>query len=487
MFFYTHVITDLKQETTSSGFLSAGLSSGKTFISAGLYSASDIASDTFNTVSAREVYSYLYGTYPRSVGEIVVSSTLEITNVLDSLGFLIEDTFGLPPDGSSTGEDSITYTISPTSTYQFSQSFSVIGSGTDTTFISGTASATKTTTGSSTVTLENVTTLVPVFHISMPTVRRWYVAREIPSTTPRAVAIAFAATHTSGTAVISRLSDGSNSFASDLSYGTSSSSSSDTVNDAETGSTFITGKQMSQTNYRATGIVSALRKVLVGNGVISSNSIAGEITFDPTISEDWTSGASVSPNLISFSIFTQEKSSSDTSGGTTYAWSYQSSSWRLYATTSNSSTSSSYSIAYGTSGSASTTTQNATKSIGVTTAILGPKIPLTISSFNQLSVSTRFTGSSGASAVFSSFNESSASSVSTSYSGSSSTTIDFGSGTSPAPVTYENSLLSWYVANVVASISTQTVSGYPNGSIPSLFKASKWNEASRGDSVSVVE
>ena len=423
--------------------------------------------------------------------ETFLSSTVEITNFLDSLGFLITDTFGLPPDGSSTGVDSITYTISPTSTYQFSQSFSVIGSGTDTTFISGTASATKTTTGSSTVTLESVTTLVPVFHISMPTVRRWYVAREIPSTTPRAVAIAFAATHTSGTAVISRLSNGSNSFANDLSYGTSSSSSSNTLGDAETGSTFITGKQMSQTNYRATGIVSALRKVLVGNGVISSNSIAGEITYNPTISEDWTSGASVSPHLFSFNIFTQAKSTSDTSGGGTYAWSYQSSSWKLYATTSNSSTSSSYSIAYGTSGSASTTTQNATKSIGVTTAILGPEIPLTISSFNQLSVSTRFTGSSGeASADFSSFNksfESSASSVSTSYSGSSSTTIDFGSGTSLAPVTYENSLLSWYVANVVASISTQTVSGYPNGSIPSLFKASKWNEASRGDSVSVVE
>ena len=149
MFFYTHVITNLQQETTSSAFLSAGLASGKTFISTGLYSASDIASDTFNTISGREVSSYLYGTYPRSVSEITVSSTVEITNFLDSLGFLITDTFGLPPDGSSTGVDSITYTIRPTSTYQFSQSFSVIGSGTDTTFISGTASATKTTTGSS--------------------------------------------------------------------------------------------------------------------------------------------------------------------------------------------------------------------------------------------------------------------------------------------------------------------------------------------------
>jgi hypothetical protein len=190
--------------------------------------------------------------------------------------------------------------------------------------------------------------------------------------------------------------------------------------------------------------------------------------------------------IKSVSIFTNP----ETFDSTTFQWKYSSSTWILHATSTNTSTSSTYTISFSFDGVISTYSQNAMQIIGCTTALLGPRYPFTVESLNEISVSTIRDDTDGKSAYYSSVVSSLASSESTIINSSSSITTSFSSSGSVSgffPMKFENSLLSWAVANIVASISTSTWStGYEGrGAIPSIYRAAKWNEASRADPVSV--
>jgi hypothetical protein len=507
MFFYTHVLSqDFALEKTSSYSnatentdFSPTISSGSgTFYSSTgsgqIYRSNTVADNLGGFDSGYVKTSYVFGTAARSVtGRTASSSESTYYNQqspVTTINTSTSSTFTIGPIGSSTGVDSITYTALDTGTTSFVQEFATIGSST----LSGTASATTTLTSSTrTLTLSNATTLVPLFALSMPTVQRWYEARQNPPAL-RAAGIAFAPTHTASSSAVQPLAVGSNRFASDLAFASSSSSSADgatalfdgtagQTEHSQTGETYFTGSRASSTGWTATEILGATRRRLSGDHFVSGQSVSASLTFANSISGAWTSGASVALGLRSASIFTDLKRA----GSTAYRWSYQSSSWRLHATSFNSSTSSSYTIAAGLSGAESTATQLAVDINGVTSAILGPESPFTLLSLNELSVSTHYSGTAGASVFYSSVNSSSAASASTMTAASSSTTTRLGSASGFAPATYDGSLLSWAVAQVAASIQTATWSSSfeGEGAIPSIFSASKWNEAGRADPVSV--
>jgi hypothetical protein len=507
MFFYTHVVSqDFAAESTTSvfedwqnteNFPTQTTYSATTYhvTKSGEISVSDTYADNLGFYkSGYEKTSYAFGTASRSVTARTASSSIS-TYRNDIAPFTLvntstSSTFTIGPAGSSTGVDSITFTARGTTTTQFTQNFATAGAS----IISGTASATTTITGSTrTLTLSNATTLVPLFVLSMPTVRRWYEARSNPPIL-RGAGIAFAATHTAATSAVQGLAAGTNSYASDLSFGSSSSSSdngfvypfdgtAEISHEAKSGHTFFTGSKISTTAWRATGLLGAIRRQLVGPAFISQTGIGSDMTFSPSITATWTGGVSVAQGIQSANIFTNNR----VHASTTFRWKHESSSWRLHATSSNTSTTSSYTVAVGISGSASTEAFLALNIIGATTAILGPAHPFTALSLNELSVSTLLSDTSGVSAYYSSRNASSAGSSSTFVTASSSATTQIGSGSGFAPATFADSLLTWAVAQVAVSVqaSTWSKSFDGEGSIPSIYRASKWNEAGRGDAVSV--
>ena len=507
MFFYTHVVSqDFAAEKTASQsnatentdyFPTQTSNSGSSYSSTGsgqIYQSDTFGGNLGEFASGYQKTSYAFGTAARSVTARTASSSqstsyneqFQVTTINTSTS----STFTISPVGSSTGVDSVTYTEAATGTTQFTQVFATAGTST----LSGTASATTTLGGSTrTLTLSNVTTLVPLFVLDMPTVQRWYEARAYPPGL-RGAGIAFAGTHVSGTGAVAGLSAGSNAYATDLSFGSFSSSSSDgatapfdgTAGQSErsqTGETYFTGSRRSSTGWTATGVLSAARRSLAGPAFISQTGIGSAITFSPSITATWTGGVSVAQGIQSANIFTNAR----VHASSTFRWKHESSSWRLHATSSNTSTTSSYTVAVGISGSASTEAFLALNIIGATTAILGPAHPFTALSLNELSVSTFLSDTSGVSAYYLSRNASSAGSSSTFVTASSSATTQIGSGSGFAPATFADSLLTWAVAQVAVSVQTSTWSKSfdGEGSIPSIYRASKWNEAGRGDAVSV--
>lgn len=494
--FETYLATSNTAVTDTVSFIQSGSRTEHSKRSHGYVSYSFSENDNFGRYNdLTEVTSY-ETSYPISVTQITASR---------SWGETWNDEFRSPISGaysssttltfqvshSSTAVGSITYTVPQTSTSIFTQIFRSIGTST----LLGTASATTTNTQTQTLTLSNATTLAPILALELPKLERWFVARENPPGLRRA-ALAFAATHT-GTSVIASLSAGSHSYRTD--FESSSISSTDgytfnstevnsaggaTVNDLEgSTTTYFAARSPSSTGWTATDVLSAVRRALPGPAFVSQTEIGSAITFSPSIAATWTGGVSVAQGIQSANIFTNAR----VHASTTFRWKYESSSWRLHATSSNSATTSSYTVAAGVSGLASTDTSPAFQIIGVTTAILGPAHPFTALSLNELSVSTLLSDTSGVSAYYSSRNASSAGSFSTLVTASSSATTQLGSGSGFAPATFADSLLTWAVAQVAASVQTATWSSYIDGegSIPSIFRASKWNEASRGDPVSV--
>lgn len=499
MFFYTHVLnSQLAKSYSESGATTyedaeateSATESGSFFTRSGLISTYTEGEGFFNGVGGGvdkdfAYTSYSYGTRPTSI-----TSASATTGIPDGSGGTSSGTISIFPSGSSTGVDSLTHTTPPTTTAAFSQTFWTLGTGTNTTLLSGTVSGTSTTTGASTLTLSSATCLVPLFVIAMPTVQRWYEARDNPNPTGlRKAGIAFAATHSAGTATVVGLSPGTNSYMADLGFMTDASGTVTGFNTdgiAEGGSTdetYFTGKRASVTAWTASNLLSAHRGVISESACISGTEMGEAFTFSPPVDATWTQGISIANQVFAPRIFTDRK----VVDSTTFAWKYQSSSWRLHASSTNTSTTSTYTVAVGLSGNATTDTGNAIQAIGVTTAVLGPLLPFTLSALNVVSVTTRFTDTAGASAYFSSQNSATASSSSSMVTASSSATVSMGSSPAFLPGSYENSLLTWAVANVAVSISTSTWSSLfdGEGSIPSIYRASKWNEASRGDPVSV--
>lgn len=512
MFSYTHVVSLAQSSAVESFSASSGeppgitdqtstFSYGETLsIETGFIQSSTTDSRSYTGPlesfafghSASFKTSYSFGTAPRSVTSRQASSTHQFTN--SSTSDFVTGTLSLGVAGSSTGVDSVTYTISPTSNTTITQNYTTVGSGTSSFVLSATASATTTVTGAITQTISNVTTLVPFFAISVPTVQRWYVARQLPPPL-RKVALAFAATHTAGVEPVAGLSTGSNSYFSDLGISSTSQSmvfaydtgpvlyASDSITHLGVSYKYLTSTQSSF----ASGIFSAARNAFLSSAFLSNGSVSASLIFTPSVAEDWTTGAQVAENLFVPSIFTERKTATGMTATTFYQWKYDSS-WKLQTTITNSSTSSSGTIAVSLNGTTSLDTQTALTTVGVTTAVLGPKLPITASSADQVSLTTVHTG--GSSAFYSGRNNTQTGSTSSLIGLSSSTVLSFGSGT------FENTFLPYAAANGVWDISTSlsnnlTISetgmvfGNENASIPSIYRASKWNEAGRGDPVSV--
>jgi len=180
------------------------------------------------------------------------------------------------------------------------------------------------------------------------------------------------------------------------------------------------------------------------------------------------------------------------------AWTYVSSDWKLRVTKRNSVTSTTLFATLEFSGSAETTTQNATAAIvtatgNITSAVLGPLLPLTISSLNTVSVTLRESGNSTNPFFGRSFVQSSSAATETSYSTSNSSSSAHQMGTAGTfpwtPITFPESRITGHKAMQAVSLSTAstTVRTGHTASFPATAKNAKWNEACRSDVVSVVQ
>lgn len=450
------------------------------------------------------------------------------------------------PIAYSSGVDDITFEVTTSSNGTFSQTylFNLNSDGTGLgTILTGTAPATTMLTGAdiTSLGLSSVTTLVPFPVLGMASVQRWYVQRENPwgiknviyftdGANVRRVAIAFAATGTSNSPV-SRLGYGEQAYQNDLDVGTSSSSTSGgftglnfdggtnnpyTVADGSGFSArYFTAKSAVTNAWGAENVLQGQRVGLYAFNdeeqailfLDTENSIVGtNVSFSPEVPYPISELVAVAGpvnygNLYSFSIFTDRYVTENT----TFVWSFDES-WKLYATSKSNlsdTTSSTYEITTSVVGTASTSPEAASYFVGefysngCTTAILGPIYPFSISGLNILSIYSNFTFYPWETNKTSAFyygqgtTGTSVSSSSSSISESSSSTMSIGSG-SGLIFPYENSALSWAVANVYVSLSTTTAQDliYPFfGSeiripfgvlvIPEIYKASKFNDRNR--------
>lgn len=492
MYSYTHVLTALERSVEDSysesqfGILAYG--SGSSHTKADISTTnrfSDIGLSFSGGGSGRT--EYISGTYPRSVSAITASwTTFSSETTASSTQYQVayttssSDTFVVFPIGSSTGVDSWTYTNPSTETYQFTTSWVGLRGGSSTAL---TASASGTRTNSITVTNTiSGTTLVPVFAIDRATAPRWFVARQSPPPL-RKVALAYAVTGDSSSAVVTQLLPGSHSWLTDFALQSTSSTDGfiDSIYSSGVSETYWAGKSIHSSGSFVPAL-DAARKNAVSVAMLSG-SFGLEITASPAVPGSfWT--ASVASGLASASIWT----SALVVSSKTYRWSHQSSSWVLHGSSKTGSSLSTFTIAVGLSGLPSTSTIYATEGIGLTTALLGPLVPLTQESFNILSISSKTTGS-GHQASYHSFLQTSSGSSLQTFSGSSSEVSTIGTG-SNFPATYDRSLLRWGARVPVFTMSTQTFNTSGNTAnlvLPSLYSAAKWNEAGRGDAVSVVE
>lgn len=484
MYSYTHVPAGLPQ-AFADDFSSFGASGSSA-------TAALPGADTSRTSA------WSSGTYPRSVSTIPMS----VTESYPSGGTYTTSstTVELSPKGSSTGVDSWSWEDYGNASYSFTTGWTG-SSGSDTTFLSATATGTTTHSGYVTRTLSG-TTLVPLFAPYQATVRRWYVQREHPyrhlgspplSPVARRVGRGYAATGT----FVSSLTAGANSYLSDLSLG-STASTDVFVTNADTYTTARTGwSGRSITSSRsAVPQISAVRKSLLGSHVVWDGSWGSTLSVTPDVS-GLSLLAPVAQNLSSIRVWRGRS----VHGGTTFAWSHQSSSWRLWATSSSGTSSSSYRVSLSLSGSLQTVTAVAYESIpfetfnaqALTTAVLGPLIPATTLDLHVISVSS-LTSASGAQGVYASFLDSSASSTSRSFSVSQSELLSLGTG-SAFPATYASSRLPWAARLPAFTHETTTWSALPlfdlmdenPGGIPALLKNARWNEAGRAELVTVQE
>jgi hypothetical protein len=243
--------------------------------------------------------------------------------------------------------------------------------------------------------------------------------------------------------------------------------------------------------------VSAKRKIYASQGYIFPGASSGVFTsynLSPAGLSALSLFVSAFPGIYFPRIFTTVFGGFNLDGSSGLArWVYTNSEWSLQLTKTNSSTSITLWGTISLSGSNSTVTDNATTSVGNTTAILGPGIPITRDSAHLISVSVFRSGtaSTGPIYYFSAPGGSSFAEASSSRSDSTAFTLTAGSQTeSWAPATFENSILGAYKKNFGASFSTASTTKNDLGlafTLPSVWMHSKYNEAGRADPVSVIQ
>jgi len=432
-------------------------------------------------------------TYPASASTYPVS--IQATNTNSSQVYtstIISQTLGF----SSTGIGSRTFTAPNTTTYQLA---TLYFSDTGTT-ISGSAQATGTTTGARTITQSNVTTLVPAALHESFNETRWYIMREHPfGNSPdglRRVGLAYGLGEvgsSQGSRIASSLSASGPQSYNSTRFVLTSTSSVDTASNISFSETKIR-KTIYATSLLGSGDASAYRRKFDGQAAFNTQGTSGSAMekgigqlLSPSISPDFQAFVQVADGVWFRRIFTNLESASDSgqysigASSASLRWSYLSSSWKMFATISNSSTSSTTEISMLTASAAATTSELAVKSVGISSCALGPLLPFSGSSLQNITISISATfNSSMPFAVFSGYGStSSASSLSASYASGSSYSFSGGTG---------NSNLPFFVGCQGLSISTTSQSGYEvDESDATIFQNSKWNEAWRGDSVSVSQ
>lgn len=463
-----------------------------------------------------------------------------ITNVDNIIG---DDntTQGAPFGGGATASTSFPVTYRPTETASFALTYATIGSGTATTALTATAAATReNNTATSSSSLSGLTTVsqfaagVSGLYFSnvkenpeFNGVNRFFSnfgrgAGEDGGVTGRRVAAAFeaglaAGTHPQSISIATNASrpaflNYSLSIRSGVNQGavigkrknffvnaTSQSVYLSTGADAS----FYTDSSVSNTDL--TGIPSLLVPVFPRGVALSQ-------------------GVIISPGVLTPRIFTNAESGfSIGTSSATANWSYQTSSWILYTTLANNSTSTSGSAQISFSGSAQTTTAHANYEVGANLAVvgsnriplagqthgyLGPAIPITLSGFNEVSVSsiagnisssdpfflrTQVATTGAADASMTSRTGVFASNVSA-FAGSCSSVFSFGSATAARQVaTYAHTQMIAAIGVPGVIIATRTTAGWsglPDQGLPhpvSLAprKADKWHEAGQANFVSV--
>jgi hypothetical protein len=510
MFAYTHVPADLTVGSSYSAsysqvffpgnpaeYTASSFETNYTSIIAG--SAKYFSSKNQGAVTEiyENVFSYPTGTRPRSVTQETYSATFSTNLTIPSVETVVTSystTGEFYSIGHSTGVDSYTYTFPSTSSAGFTRTWLAKNAKGSSTTLSATGTQVTTTTGAQSATIPSATTLVPLFH-NLPGVARWYVTRQLPPPL-RLAAIAFGASHTSGTSSIISLSGGSHNNGRESMFGTSSSfdgvanapACGDCAgNSSGTTAVFYTSARLSATSFGFS--VAASRKQPVNHCFYSAGSFFSSIAYSPAVTGvGWTTGVPLAQNVMGVSIFTSPKQA----GSLSYVWINENGSWRLRV--GNGSTTQSVGVVG--QGGIETTEQAAEHIIGATTAVLGPLIPFSAADFNVLSVTSYVdTEHTTAGAVFiTQRNSQAVLSASTSIADSSSATARLGDA-SLGVASYANSLLTGLVGHVVFSVSkeTQNTTGDAYmfhageagaGDSVGLFRASKWVEAGMLDAVS---
>ena len=412
--------------------------------------------------------------------------------------------------GSSTATGSATFTYHGTKTSVFSTTWFTNASTT----VSGSASMT--TTDSSitlTGTLSGVTTLTWCFG-EMVTEQRWYNARQLPPPLRRCAGLLQVTSMGTGLKSFQTVSHGEINTASTAlitsSYSNEISSQTIFEGDSDGGGetardTYLTsvqgfrGTQFSTTNLSL--VVLAKRSILTGACfALNEFSTAGSAySLSPSVSESSDLFVPFGHSASFPFVFTDRITGKTVNGSSaTLQWKYSSSSWKLYATLGNSDTSTTTEISVQTSGSMPTTTQTATNALGCSTAILGPLYGLSEISLHEISltITNNRNSSESLSGHFgfsgNSFTQSSTSPVSSSsFSSADSFSSSYSYGLGVA-----NSTNRSFFANQYAnSISTSTFL-WPASTANTMSEATftpantgyfqaKWNEAGRGDPVSV--
>lgn len=396
----------------------------------------------------------------------------------------------------SSGIDTPTYTVFASTTEMFSDYFYFYPPNEIPITIEAPGSRTTISYNPTTLTFLSVTTTAKFARKPDPgnsfLIERKFITRDIPSgyLAARKVAMAYALTGTSGD-VVSRLGTGDILYDSDLGVGTSSSSGPvlHPLNTAVTiggqSHTFITNKNYQFTSY-SPDIIEVRRRNLDQNYpnlpcLDTANGIIGDgLSFGLSV-PDWLSQSIlVGREIYSFSVFTDVKSASDSGGTTWYAWTW-SGSWRLEATSkqvATATTSAVFSIPVSITGTVGTFSENNMWYIGNTRAPVGPFLPFTISSLNEISITTNFDSadSNAKYAFYYGLGSTTAGSSSTIISQSSSSILTLGSNSSPV-LTYTNSDLPWFVYNIYVAFETH--SAYWKGP-PDIHLGNKWNENQRG-------
>jgi len=193
-------------------------------------------------------------------------------------------------------------------------------------------------------------------------------------------------------------------------------------------------------------------------------------------------------------IYTSTRDGQTVNGSSaSLVWIYTNSSWSLHATLKNTSTSTTIWISTSLSGAPSSTSLSASVGVGISTAILGPLYPFSVSGGNAVHFSLNNDRTDSVSAFYGYSNTAMTSGTSTLFSSSASTfaSSSFLSGL------MDSSFKRFYAGLRGASFSTQS-SNLPtldvnqafNPSLletPVVLNGNKWNEAGREDAVSVIQ